>query len=394
MRILKVCSVFYPAYAYGGPVAVAYMFSQELVKRGHKVIVLSSNSYDAKKCIKRTYAEINGVKVYYFPNLSNYLAWNYRIFTPLSMILAMESFVKKTDIIHMHDFRTIHNIAAYRCAKRYKKPYIVQAHGSILTYFQRGTLKIIYDKLWGFDLLFNASKIFVLNKFEFNQCKQLGIPDEKIEIVPNPIDLNLFKKMPERGYFRRKYKIPLDSKVILYLGRIHKIKGVDILVKAFAYLIREKHLKDKDILLVIAGPDDGYLKYTKMLVSYLNIDKYVLFTGPLYGQTKIAAYVDADICVFPSRYETFPVTLLEVYACGKPVIASSVGGLIDLVINGKTGVLVEPGNERSLMRAISFLINNPELIKKMGDNGKEYVKKFDIKKIVERLEKIYKNITG
>ena len=127
------------------------------------------------------------------------------------------------------------------------------------------------------------------------------------------------------------------NRILLFLGRLNKIKGLDTLVIAFKQVIEES----KNVILVIAGPDDGYLDSLKNLVCSLKISDNVLLVGPLYGDDKLAAYVDADVYVLPSTYETFPVTILEAYACSKPVIASKVGSLNDLVLDGVTGLLVE-----------------------------------------------------
>jgi glycosyltransferase involved in cell wall biosynthesis len=149
----------------------------------------------------------------------------------------------------------------------------------------------------------------------------------------------------------------------------------------------------EDALLVIAGPDDGYLKEAKSLTSAMGISKHVLFTGPLYGQDKLEAYVDSDVVVLPSRYETFPMTVLEAYACGKPVIASEVGRLKDLVINGETGLLFEPGNVKWLTRSIFNLTNGNDVAKETGLKGKNFVREnFTVEKVVERLEKVYEKV--
>jgi glycosyltransferase involved in cell wall biosynthesis len=219
----------------------------------------------------------------------------------------------------------------------------------------------------------------------------MGVPEEKIAIIPNGIDLSEYAVLPPKGAFKRKFSIPEEKKIILYLGRIHKTKGIDFLIKAYAHLINDRHCKDA--LLVIAGPDDGYLKEAKSLTSAMGISKHVLFTGPLYGQDKLEAYVDSEFCVLPSRYETFPMTVLEAYACGKPVIASEVGGLKDLIIDGETGLLFEAGNIKRLTRSIFNLINGNDVAKEMGLKSKNFVREnFTIEKVAERLEKTYEEV--
>jgi len=119
----------------------------------------------------------------------------------------------------------------------------------------------------------------------------------------------------------------------------------------------------------------------------------VLITGPLYGEDKLEAYVDADIYVLPSRYETFPMGLLEAYACGKPVIASKIGGLKNLVINEVTGLLFEPGNVEQLANSMLLLLNDQNKAEKIGLRGKRFVKEnFTIEKAVDKLESLYEKL--
>jgi glycosyltransferase involved in cell wall biosynthesis len=113
----------------------------------------------------------------------------------------------------------------------------------------------------------------------------------------------------------------------------------------------------------------------------------------LYGEDKLAAYVDSEVYVLPSRYEIWGMTVLEAYACGKPVVASKVGGLKDLVKDGETGLLFEPGNVEQLAKSIFNLLNGNDIAKKMGLKGKNFVREsFTIEKVVERLEKVYEEV--
>jgi glycosyltransferase involved in cell wall biosynthesis len=127
----------------------------------------------------------------------------------------------------------------------------------------------------------------------------------------------------------------------------------------------------------------------------LKLNDNVLLVGPLYGDDKLAAYVDADVYVLPSTYETFPVSILEAYACSKPVIASKVGSLNDLVLDGVTGLLVEPGSADKLAWSVVSLLNDPKKGKEMGLNGKRLVyESYNTEKVADLLENIYKTIVS
>jgi len=226
---------------------------------------------------------------------------------------------------------------------------------------------------------------------EAEQYRGMGVPEEKIAVIPNGIDLSEYADLPPKGCFKKKFIIDEDEKIVLYLGRIHRIKGIDILVKAFANIVE----KLDDVKLVVVGPDDGYLGELEALTKALEIENNVLIAGPLYGGDKLEAYVDADVYVLPSRYEIWGMTVLEACACGKPVVASRLGGLMDLVVDGVTGYLFEPRDVEQLTKHILSLLNDHNRAGGMGLRGKHFVKEnFEIEKVVNRLEQLYLKITA
>jgi len=392
MKILQVIPYFHPAYAFGGPVKVAYQISRELAKKGHEIVIYTSDAKDLSSRLETNFEEnIDGMKVYYFRNVSLILVKKLKLFITPQLALYADKEVEKFDIIHLHEYRTYQNLVVTYYAKKYGIPYILQAHGSVPRIASWRRLKWIYDALFGYKLLKNSSKVIALNRLEAEQYKIMGVPEEKIAIIPNGIDLSEYAGLPPKGVFKKKFNIPEDKKIILYLGRVHKVKGIDFLIKAYAYLVRK--LNCKDVVLVIVGPDDGYLKEAQELTNRLGVSKHVLFTGSLYGRDKFEAYVDSEFCVLPSRYEIWGMTVLEAYACSKPVIASEIGGLKDLVVNGETGLLFESGNVKQLARCIFNLLNDGGLAKRMGLKARKFVEEnFTIEKVVERLEKLYEEV--
>ena len=243
---------------------------------------------------------------------------------------------------------------------------------------------------FGYRFLRDASKVITLSQTEAEQYRVMGVPEEKIAVIPNGIDLSEYDDLPPKNSFKKKLGIDDNKKIILYLGRIHRIKGIDVLVKAFAKVIE----KWDDVRLVVVGPDDGYLGELEALIKALKIEDNALILGPLYGNNKLKAYIDADVYVLPSRYEIFGMTVLEAYACGKPVVASRLGGLMDLVVDGVTGYLFEPGDVEQLAKYILSLINDSNRAEGMGLIGKQFVKEnFTIEKVTYGLEQLYRKIT-
>jgi len=383
MRILQVVPFYYPAEAFGGPVPVVGHVSEELVRRGHEVIVYTTDTIDGSTRQKARYLEIRGVKVHYFRNLSNSLAWHRLFFTP-GLVSQLRKEIRVFDVIHLQDYRTFQNIVAHHYAQKNGIPYVLQAHGSVGAFFQKGFLKRTFDTIWGRRILRDASKAIAVTKIEAEQLKNVGVSEDKIEIVPPGIDLSESENLPQRGEFRNRYGLNSSQRIVLYLARIHKIKGPDLLVKAFARLVGEA----SDTQLVVVGPDDGYLPALKKLVNELEVEEKVLFTGPLFGEEKLEAYVDADVYVLPSSYEIFGLTVLEACACGTPVVVTEACGLADW-IDQRAGFKVAH-DEYRLQEAIGVLLSNEEMRKQLGDRARKLVREqFSWHKTAQQIEEIY-----
>lgn len=377
-------TTFYPAWASGGQARVAYEICKRLAEE-HEVTVFTTDVYDKNNRIKykNNPTIIDKIEVYRFKNISNRFAWK-RFHTPISLISASRKEIKNFDVVHIHGTRSILHIPIYYYIKKYNIPYILQAHGSVLPIFQKQRLKKIFDLFFGYKILKDVSKVIALTKTEAEQYKKIGVAENKIEIVPNGIDLSEYDNLPEKGEFRRKYKIEDKEKIILYLGRIHRIKGIDLLVKAFAGLIKELD----DVRLIIAGPDDGFSSTLKRQIGDLKIGDKILFTGPLYERDKLKAYVDADVYVLPSVYEIFGITVLEACACGTPVIVTDRCGIAD-VVDGKVGYVVEYDKDQ-LRDALLKILSDGGLRIRFGEEGRKLARdEFGWDKIVKKIEELY-----
>lgn len=384
MQILQVIPYFVPAWDRGGPLNAAYNLSKELVKRGHQVTVYTTDILNKDSKIKNKEVIIDGIKIKRFTNLSNFIAYNQNIYLTPGIICYIDKTLKDFDIIHIHEYRTLQNVIVYHYANKYGIPYILQPHGSLPRIITKQGLKSIYDELWGYKLLRNASKIIALTQPEAEQCKNLGITSNKIEIIPNGIDLNEFNDLPIKGEFKKKHSINNKDKIILFLGRINAIKGVGMLVKAHAKLLKQI----KDVKLVIVGPDDGYLSKLKQLITDLKIGGNVIITGPLYGRNKLEAYVDAELYVLPSIYEIFAITVLEAMACGTPVIVTDRCGIANII--GEQAGIVVPCNEDALGEAILNILGDVEKRQEYGYKGKLLAREnFNWDKISKQIEVVY-----
>jgi glycosyltransferase involved in cell wall biosynthesis len=377
MKILQVVPFFTPAR--GGSVVVPYNLSKHLAERGHEVTIITTDFELDNEYIR----SLDGVRVVPFHCIANV---GLMLISP-----KMKGWLKKEirdfDIVHMHNFRNYQNIVAHHYAKKYDIPYVLQAHGSVLPFFQKQRLKKIFDIFFGYRILKDASKVLAYQQIEATQYQDMGVNRDKIEILTSGIDLLKTEDMPKKGEFKKKYSIKDNEKIILFLGRIHKIKGVDILVEAFADLTKNL----EGARLVIAGPDGGYLSNVNNLVESLGLESKILIPGFISANDKIAAYVDADVYVLPSMYDIFPTTVLEAYSFGTPVITTDQTGIRDLV-NDNAGYVV-PFDKNQLSNALLKILTDDGLRCSFGKRGEKLVReRYSWETVIKQLEKIYSSI--
>ena len=376
---------FPPAFNYGGPVQVSYNLSKELVKNGHEVTVYTTDTLGQNGRIDKKNEIIDGIRVIRFRNLSNHLAFRFNIHLVPGLLFKSINEIEKFDIIHNFEYRTTLNLIIHHYAQKHDIPYILQAAGSVPRIMSKYRLKQLYDIFWGYTILKHAARVIASSQIEIQQYQSMGVIPGKINTIPNGINLAEFENLPHRGIFREKFGIDTDQNIILFLARIDKIKGLDLLVEAFANLFR--HMRNTK--LVIIGPDNGYLSIVRKKVNLLNISDSVLFFGPLYGQEKLSAYIDADVYILPSLYENFGITVMEALACGTPVIVTDRCGVAKFV-DGH-GAIVVPYDADLLGQAIlNFLNLKIEERQALGNKGKLLVlEQFDWSKITKDIERIY-----
>lgn len=385
MRILQVIPVF--SAFFGGPVRVVRSMSKELARR-HEVTVYTTSALDHHRDfgVSPTEVKLDGYRVVYFPRIFKFSKFN---FSP-AMTRTLRQTLNKHDIIHLHSWRHFQDIIVNYYAKSLGVPYVLQTHGSLPRVAEKQGLKWIYDMFFGHRLLTDASKVIAFTKMEAEQFRNAGVPEGKIEIIPNGIDLSEYDNLPPKGSFRRKFSIDDDEKIILYMGRVHKLKGIDFLAKSFAHLVRSGL---KNVKLVIAGPDDGYLNSAKNLASSLGVSRDVVFVGYVPEEYKVSAYVDSTVVVYPGQYEPFGLVSLEAAVVSKPVVVAEGTFMSEVVKEGGFGICVKYGDVEALAKLLELFVVDDVFACEMGTRGRQYVAdNYSIEKVVDKLEKLYESV--
>jgi glycosyltransferase involved in cell wall biosynthesis len=208
-------------------------------------------------------------------------------------------------------------------------------------------------------------------------------------IIPNGINVAEYAKLPDKGGFRRRHGIA-ERKVVTYLGRVHRSKGIDHLLRAFAgsRFLRESRL-------VIIGPDEGYRTKLASLAQELGLVDSVTFIDTLGGQQKLEAYVDSDVVVYAGRLEgeSFGMVPFEAAMCGVPTITSE-GSACDQLMSGFGAAFVAPyGDVPKLAQAIDGILENGQDAAQKVRAAREKIKEqLRWEKVAQQYEEAYSSV--
>lgn len=248
------------------------------------------------------------------------------------------------DLIHA-DFVYPPGYEACILGRLLKKPVVITSHGS--------DLMINVNKKWivkrrSTYALNKAQAIICVSKALKEKAVSLGADKSKTFVIPNGADTSRFKPIPQNEV-REKLNLQVDRKIILFIGRLHPVKGPDFLIDAISQIVNDA--KQKELLLILVGSGSMETRLKEQVTS-LNISHNVLFAGGI-AHKEIPCWINAsDVVCIPSQSEGFGAVSVEALACGKPVIASNVGGLPEIITNDALGYLVEPGDTIQLAHAI------------------------------------------
>jgi len=255
-------------------------------------------------------------------------------------------------IVHMHAFRTIQNVLLYFACRRANIPYVIDAHGSAIYGKKKVWLKRFFDLVVGRRMLKDAGRLIAETEVGIREYTDLGVDSNKVDIVSPPFDTEEFDDLPGRGEFRSRYDLG-ERRIILFLGRLHYIKGIDFLIDGFA----RYHERDPEAILVIVGSDDGHEAELRDQSERMGLTDSVHFTGFLSGWEKTCALVDADIVAQTSRFEQGAWAPFEAVLCGTPIVVTADTGAGEDVRRLDAGTTVPFGDTKALADAFSSIFD-------------------------------------
>lgn len=376
MKVLLVAENIYEES--GGPTKVACELAETLAREKTQVVLFAATDGGGRRV-----ARPKGVEVRLFPQDPTARWWpGYSS----GLAGALEKEAGNFDLIHAHEIWHYPHYAAYRAAKKAGKPYVLTVHGSLDPWcLEQGALK---KKAFSFLLerrIFRgAAAVQALTEKEAEDIR-IFEPASRVVTIPNGVNPEDFRDLPPREKIEQKHNALKGKQVILFLGRIHPKKGLDILALAFADIARRRN----DVCLLVGGPDNNYRRQLEKMFGGLGVADRVVFAGMLAGSEKLEALSRADIFTLPSYSEGFSMAILEAMACGLPVVITNRCNFPE-VAAAKAGKIIEPDAGR-LAREMESFLNDSALRGKTGENARKLIKeKFTLEKITGQMIEMYR----
>ncbi len=363
-----------------------------LAERGHRVDVYTSDLYrefpwqrlpaSVPREERTEFGAVHRLRVWSLPG-----ELHYPFFRGLDRALARD----RPDLVHAHTYGTHQVAVARRHRRRFGTPFVLTAHfhpiWSIEGGWLRHRLRDFYDRRVAGPIVRSAAAIIVQTREEERLLRGLGLTLPTVVIIP-PGYRPLPPPAPGSGTFAGRYAVP--GPFVLFVGRLASNKGLVDLVDAFATLAAE----EPDAHLVLLGEDGGMRDAVVARARSAGLERRVRLVGHVDDDRWLAAaYREARCTVLPSEYEAFGLVLLESMAEGTPVVATRVGGIPEVVEDGRAGLLIPPRSPGELGTALRRLWQDRALAARLGEYGRtEVVPRFTWEALAGRLDALYREI--
>ncbi len=368
MRVCLVSSAYRPYIS--GVGEHVYHLAQQLKYLGHEVHILSTNYHlDCKEDSGSLTRLGRGLRIRFAQG---------EFTLPVAFRLAenVKSFFRQHDFDVIHCHGIFPPELAYWAARYTDSPFVITFH-AVTPRLPRYIGKT-FQRLFHCVVKKNRAKIAVSHV-----CKRWAetfFPGD-FYIIPNGVDTNKFRPNVPPA-------VTNSTPNILFVGRLEKRKGLEILLKVLG--IVKKEIPDLKLIVVGFGPLE---KYYSNLAYKLGLNDCINFVGPVTNDQLAAYYTSATVYVAPTiKPEAMGIVIIEAMSCARPIIASNITGYNEIITNGINGILIPPGDYRALAQAIVAVINSKDYQEYLGRNARIRAEEFDWKRIGKRIEAVYREV--
>jgi glycosyltransferase involved in cell wall biosynthesis len=394
MRLLNVTQSYHPFLDKGGPTVKVRALARGVAGFGHQVTVLTADfglDPEKQEAINATSspwgyeAREDGVEAIYLRTRAQYrsLTWN-----PGAAAFCRER-LDGFDVTHIYGLYDLIGPRVASACRRISLPYVVEPMGMFLPIVRSIWMKQLYHDTLGGHLIRGASRVIATSERESQEFLEGGIAESKIVVRRNGIEIP--EEFPPAGRFRNQWNIAKDAKLILFLGRLVSKKSPDLMLEVFSHW-NQRGNGSRGSVLVMAGPDegDGFRRHLEGIAAQMGLNGSVLFTGPLYGEAKWAAYRDADVFVLPSQNENFGNTAAEAVACGTPVLVTDRCGIAPMV-DQRAGLAV-PHDCNALEAGLARILDDQALAARLRDGCEAVANSLSWAEPLVQMETLYRDL--
>ena len=402
MNILFFTQLFYPSL-YGGGEYLFFLIAKELVKRGHSVHVIAQRLTGTSE-----FEQVEGINIHrvgseitYSGTLPPTIVTNLRYLT--SAVKKGRSIIKenrrngtrKIDIIHSNTY--VPALSGYLCSKLCGLPHIITFHDVYQASdkkfwkknwratqhtnvpFYTSSLSRIVERI---VLRLNPALFHTVSEMSKEDLLNFGVKPDKIMVIPNGIDSSSYQQYSTEGGTN----ISSVEQNAVFVGRLVFYKNIQTVIRAFRKVIAVI----PNAKLIIIG--DGLFK-EELLKEASPIKENVIFTQRISHEDKLKRIEESSFMVFPSLIEGFGIAIIEAFACKKPVLASDIRPMSDIVKDNHSGFLISPFDEEEWANKMIYLFSNTKQQKRMGENAyHEFQRKYEIDTIIKEYQKLYERV--
>ena len=387
MHILHLSPYYRPAYAFGGVVRAVEGLAGALAKRGHQVTVLTTDALDQKRRYGGAADEwIDGVRVLRRPNAAPWLRGRLNLSAPRGLKKTAAAVLPDVDVLHVHEFRTVENLLATPTAQPLNKPIVLSPHGTLALGTGRSRLKAGWDRLFSRRMARRVDHVIALTETELDDAKTfwqaLGQPQmPTFSVISNGIHLHHFADLPDAADFRRRYDLG-EMPTVLFMGRLQRRKGLDVLIQAF----QQANVEHSRLL--IAGPDEGMMNAIQALAAG---DERIAVAGYLSGEERWRALAAGDVFALPAVGEGLSIAALEAMAAEMPVILSPGCNMNEVEAAGAGYVAAASAD--AFAAKLRLLLADSDRRARMGKAARQLIaQKYTWDTIVIQLESVYSGL--
>lgn len=384
LNILQITPFYPPGFAFGGPTHVSGSFARSMQLIGHQVTTITSNrNGDDYSDVPEDILEEAGNKTIYCETKRGRFLFSH------NLIGVIKKYIKSADVVFINSQWNYFFRVGCKLAYKYNLPYILRPAGIFNPWaisYKKWRKKIWWE-LFDKKNYERASAIIALTADEATQIRNMGIYN-RVEIIPNGVNLDDFEESLTREEIELRFPQLKGRRWLLFMGRLHPIKGVDLLIAAFAELRR----RFPDVMLVLAGPNEGnYRSVIDQQLKELGIDEDICFTGMVSGALKNGLLKHSEIFCLTSYSEGLPVSVLEAMACGLPVVVTEECHIPEIK-EYNAGIVVEKDHKKIASR-ISLILSDYNGFNRMKKNAKRLIEeKFERDYIYQKYSNLFQGL--